>query len=219
MNNRTLLERVQIKHADPAKLETHQVFQHAETRLGYKHPRWHRQIEQGPLADALRALEIRPFTQESVARYKSDRLRRCKRRAIVARGLFFPFVLLVAIPTTCLTVVCLFGLSEDLVRAGAADLLMRSFSAWVIPIAVITMILWIRYELVKDETGHWVKTGLHDYHNPMPESALAAAVEIQKRVPGIGFGIDELIIDGVLRDRFIFATINGESYYLEALPE
>jgi hypothetical protein len=65
----------------------------------------------------------------------------------------------------------------------------------------------------------WVECDLKRYDEPVPEFALATAVELHQRVPGIEFRIDEFRVEAKSRDPFLVAVFKGECYYLEVWDE
>ena len=217
MKDTTVLERVQINDIDPDKLVTKSVLQYAENEIGYKHPQRDRQIGQGILAEALRIVGIKPFTSKSVDQYKAKKAKQFGAKKMIARMVFVPFVWMVAIPATAFLFLDMMnGLNNPKLIPNPV---MIHFFAWSIPLMIVTAILGIRFGTTRDKDCRWVERDLKQYDEPVPEFALATAVELHQRVPGIEFRIDEFKAEAKSRDPFLVAVFNGECYYLEVWDE
>jgi hypothetical protein len=212
-----VLERIQIHDIDPDKLVTRSVLQYAENNIGYKHPQRDRQIGQGTLAEALRVVGIKPFTSKSVNHYKAKKANQFGTKKIIARRVFLPFVWMVTIPATAFLFLDMMnGLNNPKLSPNPV---LIHFFMWSIPLMIVTAILGIRYGTTRDKECRWVGCDLKQYDEPVPEFALATAVELHQRVPGIEFRIDEFRVEAKSRDPFLVAVFKSECYYLEVWDE
>jgi len=57
------------------------------------------------------------------------------------------------------------------------------------------------------------RSQLNEYGAPVPEFALATALELHQRLRGIRFEIDELLVNRVRCDPFLVAIYNEVEYY------
>ena len=124
---------------------------------------------------------------------------------------------MVAIPATAyLSLDLMIGLNNPKLSPNPV---LIHFFMWFIPLMVVTAILGILFGTTRDKECRWVECDLKKNDEPVPEFALATAVELHQRVQGIEFRIDEFRVEAKSRDPFLVVVFSGECYYLEVWDE
>jgi hypothetical protein len=228
-----ILKRADLPGLDPDQLITNNVLAYAEKTLGYKHPQRDRDLAKGELSNALRIMDFKPLTQESVERYKSHKLRKHQTSVIWYRFIintsdvgkwqtcFILVMWLLVAPLSALifaAVACVLGLPSDL--APVAGLLSLLFTG-----SIPFILSWYaRKRKWKSRTAFWRSIPMKGYSAPIPEIALATAMEVHQRVPKVTFAIEELVVERqksspIIDDPFLVAILGNERYYLEVWEE
>jgi|GEM_PF-2861646 len=212
-----ILEREDLKDMDPELVVGEEVLKYAEHNLGYTHPERGRLVAKSALTNALRIMGLKPFTPLSVERYKAAELRRHqgklamireKTNSIGSLSLFMGLFSMVAF------------ILVSLLSAG--QMWVRAFGYTLVSSAITFFLGLLVYAIIGDDSkikAKWQRRSLKDYDRPVPEFALATAMELHQRVPGATFLIDELVIDMQPKDPFLVVVLAGVEYYVEVWAE
>jgi hypothetical protein len=224
--SQTLLERSVLPDLDPDKLVNQSVLEYAEKQLGYKHPEQDRNLSRGKLALALRAMGLKPFTPASVDHYKKTEVRRLQ-----PQGCLIVFAQLGDMMSGflfCMVMLSSFLFSGHVVTSmDTTTGFFKALPHWSTSMFVLSFIFFTmsHHALQKDATSaEWKLVPIKDYKSPVPEFALATAMEIHQRLPEAELMIDELVV--TKRDRtprsedpFLVLTFNKEKYWVEVWKE
>jgi len=168
--------------------------------------------EDAALRATLRELDIDPFEQESVTRYRRRKMDDCNRRRARLVGLnwgifFAGCALLVASVPAGLAV-------------GPAGFCPLAVAATTMIVAAVMLGTWI---LECIDVWEWGWAALEKFSAPVPEFALQSALEIRERCPEARFFVSYLVqmrdiaISG---DPFlVVASSKGRRYYIEVWNE
>jgi hypothetical protein len=220
----TILKRVQIAEPDPTQL-SQDVLNYAVKNFGYRHPEVEHSHLTGELTTALRVMGLRPFDRVSVELYKSAkaamRLRRCWERSC---KVVEDFIGVAAIGASYAFAFIGFMMHVLTLHDWTA---MGLLQHWSVAVAVATTVIFFVARLVWPKfttTATWVCVPLRGYDSPVPEFALATAMEVHQRVPHVQLAVDELRVQHdawVVRkaDPFLVAKLGDEEYYLEVWAE
>ena len=161
------------------------------------------------LRKAMKELDIRPFTIESIKKYKSKQLWKANIRVYKAAAVGFGAAILGA------------AIMSATIAYGVA--------AWGVPgvvLAIIGTIGGLACILSNDppkglERRSWQREWLSGTSVAVPEFALQTAIDIKKRVPGVLFAVEHLaeVRNPIQADPFLVAIFNGEAFYLEVWNE
>jgi hypothetical protein len=173
------------------------------------------------LERALIAAGVRPFTQKSVERYKNSKT--VQGFNDLAGGLAIAgFVCFALVFVASITNIC---------AAANAD---HPPVWWYVICAVLPVLgvgLWWCAAVAAKSPVVWKSTAINQYKKPIPEFALATAIDVKRRCQGLGVEvtlyIDEIDVDATkqqaakLRDPFLtVGTLNNPNvYYLEVWNE
>ena len=236
MNTNTILQRSLLPETTPDQLVTKSVLEYAESKLGYKHPERDSKLVTGELAQALRVMGLKPFTPESVAHYKNSKtgmsLRKYWERTCEKINGFFNdgFGMVLLVITFIVAVVSFIALAfHCLIPLFIGQNLSWSycFDYWgayiLIPILAAIGLVCALCPTTKTSAS-WIKVSLNGYSSPVPEFALATAMEIHQRVPHVEIFIDELIVQRTnwparQEDPFLVAKLYSEEFYVEVWAE
>lgn len=222
-----LLCRSDIPDIDPDLLVDKNVLTYAEEKIGYKHPERDRKLAKGELSTALRMIGTKPFTPESVKSYQAAEVSKSGLTGVWieigrwTRNLspVLYFLLLVG------------GLGSliefaQLAQAGTPFSVLH-FVHWYM-VSLVTGLLGAVLHRYLDQRQQydavWRTVELKDYKGPVPEFALATAVELHQRVPQAKLFIEELVItkrerQPFVNDPFLKVTLDDEVHYLEVWKE
>jgi len=213
-----LLERALPPNVDPAELVNRNILVNAEKELNYRHPAKMQMISKNELTNALRIVGLKPFTLESVERHKEAEKTKHQEHPIM--GFLKNHVDVVGEFSIIAILVCIFA---SIVLAFLLDgKILKLWEGITVILLVLSIGLLISeaylWPKVKIDV-HWRRSQLNGYDAPIPEFALATALELHQRLPGIQFEIDELLVNRVRCDPFLVATYKGVEYYLEVWSE
>ena len=210
----TILERRSLPDIDPETTMTRDVLDYAHEQLGYHHPHKDKLCTEGALANALRIAGIIPFSHASVREYKRRRVQE------VAGGVFFSNRAQTRLLKTAglslglaLVGVIMFLANNPGLLKTAGSILSNIFAVLFIVSLVACVVFGPR------RSATWKITPLKEYAGPVPGFALATAKEINQRVCGMTFLIDEMLVEDIQRDPFLVVRGNGEEYYVEVWAE
>ncbi|MCK9458240.1 MAG: hypothetical protein M0R80_01135 [Proteobacteria bacterium] len=179
---------------------------------------------------ALNALDVRPFTQESVQAYKEARISNVERPPEYKTTFKMLHFLDNCMGSTLLATIAYwivagitaaicnrFGVSLPVWAIVVGCVLGGSFLCALLPYLII-------YNFIAPEqlVAKWVRYSLDQYKNDMPEFALQTAVDIKKRCPEANFIVEEFDVKKrpKIQDPFLIVfTPSGQEYYIEVWGE
>ena len=188
----TVLERKPISSAEV----DNDLLVSAERILGYKI------IPRPRVAEMFDMLGIRPFTQDTVIRYKRGRIREFSMDA----ALLCLVVSILATTGSILIGASLLNPINDAV--STATLLMISSTV------SLTAIVWLTLHFPRGR--RWELSLLSDYKKPIPEFALKMAIAIKTKIPEVILYVDELRESS---DPFLVVAHEGVHHYIAVWEE
>lgn len=171
------------------------------------------------LRQAMEKLGIKPFTEDSVKRYKkktqwraiSLRERFCEP---IALGFFFLMCFAVAVAIVGFVAMTTFLLSPEWSKTtmGAAAI-----------VGVVSLLFFLGFGCAvpekKTTSVRWKLIPISEYEGPIPEFALQTAVDLGKACRNSRFFVEELIVKKEVVDPFLVVTLGDAKYYLEVWNE
>ena len=170
-----------------------------------------------PFKEILAELDIKPFTQESVNKYKKETAERVEWAANHLLVRFFTWVFLT------LLVAC----GASLIAALSAAIFIE-IGGWVWTVvvgeAVACVLVLICFACAHESYGSpkatWERIAITQYAKLIPEFALYTAVQVKKRCSQATLYIDELRVDTIFHDPFLVVKDSeGNEYCLEVWNE
>ena len=199
----------------------------AADKLGYTHLRDkvfgdEKRRERNQMIRALAKLDAAPFTDESVNAYKNKKLR----DDIPVLRRWFGNTSANILTGICAVCFSLAGVVTVITTVGNLTTGSTEFGYWRFSaiagvlsfLALVVFIVFMVWGEKQETPAKWKRTPLADYGQPVPEFALATAIEVQEQYPNGKFFVEEFIA-GVKKDPFLFFHRNGESYYLHVWNE
>lgn len=164
------------------------------------------------LVEILKELDIRPFSKKSVEAYKTNKIKKLKRRDHTSFAMFvFGVVLVVS------SIVLIFASAAKDNDGG--DVLS---DWWAIPgiLMAICSIPLIGLNVPSDRKRYeWTQTKIAFYGRPIPEFAIQTAIDIKKRLPEAYFEVEELTERRVVDPFLVVSVEHGPDYYIEVWNE
>jgi hypothetical protein len=213
-----ILERAPVIHVDPEELINHKILINAEKQLKYRHPAKLKIISENELTNALRIVGLKPFTLESVERYKEAEVKKHQEHPIMGflrdhRDVIGDFSIRTILFCVVACIVLAFLLDGKVLK------LWETISVILLVFSIGLLICEAYLSPKPKIDARWRRSQLNEYGAPVPEFALATALELHQRLPGIRFEIDELLVNRVRCDPFLVATYNDVEYYVEVWSE
>jgi hypothetical protein len=168
---------------------------------------WKR-MESQALKKALAETNTRPFTKESVEKYKEEITKNAN------RYLFLDRVAHVALNASML-----------LISFCSGPAILGWFVSWKIGLTflcglVVSLVINIRLEgYTVKQPGSWQVTPLKGYAEPVPEFVLHQAVELKEALPEAGFFVHQFVQNGLVLDPFLVISHGNESCFIAVWDE
>ncbi len=169
----------------------------------------------------LAEIDTLPFTEKSVRDYKAKKVK--EDTPLIVRwfgaettdriaGVYFLLLCLFAFVLLIANAAGYFGQST---LSGLRT--MSLLNGVFISLVVVLMVMVVQWDGPR-EPSYWNRKDLRGYEAPIPEFALACALEVEKKFPGGYFYVEEFI-SGVRLDPFLVWKINGSEYHLHVWNE
>ncbi len=188
----------------------------AEKELGYMGVKVKTQRAEAPLAKALHTMGCRPFTEQSIQKYKEKLNKKVEwDNSFAWINWFFG----VRVVLFCILFAKIWSLASN--PSGGREFAIVFSSLFYITFEII----WNCIKMSKrtKKQGTWHSWHLNGYIREIPEFVLETAVEVKQRCPKVVFYIEEFfVIDKIekkLVDPFLIAELGNEKYYLEVWDE
>ena len=211
----SVLERVEIVEKEDL-FEEKELANQAADVLGYNLLKT--SIKQGfsssKLRKTLKELDIRPFSIESVRKYKDSALRKANNRhnrliSVMKVGL--PLLI-----SGVLAMMIIAGLKDAHVLVPS--LAIAFCAVWFLFSVAVTGIPYSFLLMSEERMLVWEKDLIKDYNRPIPEFALQTALDIKEKLPEASFYIEELRTPKKI-DPFLIVEYGKEVFYLEVWNE
>lgn len=190
-----------------------QLAEEAEKLLGYRQLKSYQEKsrpgrqDKTRLAEVLKELDVKPLEKTGVKKFQARRLWRLNGRLTL-------WVLMVS-----LGLMALFLVGWMVAGQVTAQWLWNLHCGWSCLASFVGVFMTLVYagarghiaEGIAFDAHQWVRRGLSDFQDPIPEFALATAVTIKKRLPEASFSVEYLQQDPFLR----VALGSSDIVYLE----
>lgn len=156
-------------------------------------------------------LDIRPFTERSVANYKYYTTEFYKNLdSVLAISCLIAGFAAAAftVASFVFSIANFFGYCEPQYWPSFASTILWS----IVGIGLLGH-LWT------SKTRHWQQTSFESYQDQMPEYALQTAVDVKKHLPMATICVDRLIISDMVIDPFLVVRYKARDYYVEVWNE
>lgn len=173
------------------------------------------------LIAALAKLDIRPFTNESVAQYKATMLAKLREQSkfFARHEDFAAFASVIPGMLGALAAFSGFFWTIDLLVSGVHE--SNLLHAAGFPLGIILCMIAIRVFKISQEAWSlkWAKLG--DYRMPLPVSVLEDALRIRKELPSAKFSVDYLTTENAEKaaDPFLVVECGGAEFYIAVWDE
>ncbi len=165
------------------------------------------------LQQTLEELDVRPFTHESVQRYKEAGVRQPHWLLSALLNGVAAIGAIAAVAGIPMLIVAALTMNASLAFAVALAIVFGGIALFVFSIlgeSLLTQRIWLTYDLAY-------------YTKPVPEFALQTAIDIKKKHPEVEFFVCSLEESQVVLDPFLVMRIPGDptlrEYYLEVWNE